>query len=467
MMETVRSPRGGLPALLTVAAVAGLLALAWSEGALSRRHLVALLALTYMGVWAVFFALSRAPVRERCARFVVTLLSLAATWALLEGITLAGLIDARALLRTPSRYPWLEPGNRYDPELLWMRNAGLHVSGYRYRSNVAMTTEPRDAAASRGGHDLVYDREGFRNERDLDTADVAIVGDSFVEGTETPHALTFPALLADSTGQVVANLGTGGYGPQQDLAVLRRYAVPLKPRVVLWAFYEGNDLNDVPRYDHLRAELAAGLRTRPTVIERSLTTNALGALYRLAAKPVESGRYGVYRTGPHAGERVYFVDACDRLGPRDLGSVRVVERCWSEAAAIARREGFRFAVLFVPSKHRVMRDEVDYPEASVCRDWEGNDLPVRLSASLARVAPEATFIDLTPVLSAPLARGEITYLADDTHWNARGHAVVARTIAAFLRATSAGTSPVLQSAMPSTTPAADSTVASSQGRPTS
>jgi hypothetical protein len=103
----------------------------------------------------------------------------------------------------------------------------------------------------------------------------------------------------------------------------------------------------------------------------------------------------------------------------------------------------------------------------VCRDWEGNDLPVRLAASLARVAPEASFIDLTPSLTAPLERGDLTYLTDDTHWTTRGHAVVVEAITAFLRALPRSDGDLVQRPASSTTPPADSTVASSQGRPTS
>ena len=36
-------------------------------------------------------------------------------------------------------------------------------------------------------------------------------------------------------------------------------------------------------------------------------------------------------------------------------------------------------------------------------------------------------------LEAPVAAGEPTYLADDVHWNAHGHAVAARLVADFVR----------------------------------
>jgi hypothetical protein len=46
----------------------------------------------------------------------------------------------------------------------------------------------------------------------------------------------------------VANLGQSGYGPQQELAVLKRYGCPPYDRNTSWVFYEGNDLLDVQEY---------------------------------------------------------------------------------------------------------------------------------------------------------------------------------------------------------------------------
>src|SRR5207247_4423570 len=44
------------------------------------------------------------------------------------------------------------------------------------------------------------------------------------------------------TGLKVSNQGLGGYGTLQELEVLMRYAVPMKPRLIAWFFFEGNDL---------------------------------------------------------------------------------------------------------------------------------------------------------------------------------------------------------------------------------
>jgi len=96
--------------------------------------------------------------------------------------------------------------------------------------------------------DVRYDHNGFRNQTDLKSADIVVIGDSFVEGLTVSDAQLVTSLLAHLQGKVVANLGQSTYGPQQELIVLKRYGLPLRPRTVVWMFFEGNDLADVITY---------------------------------------------------------------------------------------------------------------------------------------------------------------------------------------------------------------------------
>jgi hypothetical protein len=54
------------------------------------------------------------------------------------------------------------------------------------------------------------------------------------------------ALLRRRFGTTL-NLGVGGFGPLLELATLKEYLEPVGPRIVLWEFFEGNDLTyDLP-----------------------------------------------------------------------------------------------------------------------------------------------------------------------------------------------------------------------------
>lgn len=76
--------------------------------------------------------------------------------------------------------------------------------------------------------------------------DVVVVGDSYVAGACVPRDSGFVNGLVAS-GLSAVNLGVGGSGPLQQLARLREFAAPRKPRVLLWAYMEGNDLEDLRR----------------------------------------------------------------------------------------------------------------------------------------------------------------------------------------------------------------------------
>jgi hypothetical protein len=88
------------------------------------------------------------------------------------------------------------------------------------------------------------DSRGFRNRREMEQADIVLIGDSYIEGHYVSDEQTCAEVLDRLTGLSVANLGVAGYGSLQELEVLQHYALSLNPRLVAWFFFEGNDLYD-------------------------------------------------------------------------------------------------------------------------------------------------------------------------------------------------------------------------------
>src|SRR5438445_552752 len=58
-----------------------------------------------------------------------------------------------------------------------------------------------------------------------------------------------PARLEQRLGVAVQNYGTAGFGPQQELLVLRDFVVRHRPSRVVLAYFAGNDLFDAERFD--------------------------------------------------------------------------------------------------------------------------------------------------------------------------------------------------------------------------
>jgi hypothetical protein len=93
------------------------------------------------------------------------------------------------------------------------------------------------------------DRHGFNNPDgvwQLDHLDIAAVGDSFVHGYCVPPDKNFMALIRQRHNATL-NLGIAGDGPLLELATVSEFLPRLRPPVVLWFYYEGNDLTDLQR----------------------------------------------------------------------------------------------------------------------------------------------------------------------------------------------------------------------------
>ncbi len=90
------------------------------------------------------------------------------------------------------------------------------------------------------------DERGFRNPEGawLGESDAVILGDSYVHGYCVPESESLAQLLR-RRWPTLLNLGVAGTGPLMQLAVLKEYASPVRPRTVIWVYYEGNDLSDL------------------------------------------------------------------------------------------------------------------------------------------------------------------------------------------------------------------------------
>jgi hypothetical protein len=95
--------------------------------------------------------------------------------------------------------------------------------------------------------DYRSDQHGFNNPSaiwDSDRLEIAAVGDSFTQGYCVPPQQNFVALLRQRY-RAALNLGMAGDGPLLMLATLREYLPRLRPQLVLWCYFEGNDLTDL------------------------------------------------------------------------------------------------------------------------------------------------------------------------------------------------------------------------------
>lgn len=94
---------------------------------------------------------------------------------------------------------------------------------------------------------MMTDANGFRNAPpEKATYAIVALGDSFTRASVV--AVSWPQKLAEHTGMDMLNLGEVGFGPQDELKVLKQYSLIKQPHWVVMAYFEGNDLYDAAAY---------------------------------------------------------------------------------------------------------------------------------------------------------------------------------------------------------------------------
>jgi len=340
------------------------------------------------------------------------------------------------------------------------------------------------------------DREGFRNPVTREVIDIAAIGDSFTDALTMAVEAAWPAQLEGRLGLAVQNYGTAGFGPQQERLVLQDFALAHHPRVVVLAFFAGNDIRDAERFeefergDHDLTQPTLGWPIRDVVIRADTwyLTSAIQAAARAAAagaplpageSAASAGATGAERRPPDAvsvaegprfdrgvftvpigGHMLRFAfmppylnllhfsgdDLAARRGwTLALENIRGMERASRDAGA-------RFVLMFVPFKSQVYLPllERTLSAADLVRALRFSlpDTPAppdlaqfarnRLAQNvlMRRFCEQAgiPFLDLTTVLQDRVERGVNVYFPDDSHLNEAGEALTAATLADFLRA---------------------------------
>lgn len=262
-------------------------------------------------------------------------------------------------------------------------------------------------------------------------ADIVVIGDSYVEAPMTPSAALSTSILAQLQGSSVANLGNSGYGPPQELRVLKRFGLPLNPKTVIWAFYEGNDISDMKTYEDKVAAMTGQNPFWQDFWFRSLSRNLLALYFRptpqeCVPSPRVQPYWAKFTDHTDAVKPVFFgpPDAVDYF-PSDV-DLRAAAGYIAEAARLSRLRNIRFMVVFVPDKYRVYSSLNNVAlSTETLRTWKMDDFPARLERLLEEMIPSLEYVDLTSALKAESRRGIPTYLSDDTHWSFEGHRVAA------------------------------------------
>ena len=317
-----------------------------------------------------------------------------------------------------------------DADLGFRHTPNARGSG-RLRSDVEVACGLPASRADRVT--VTYDPRGYRNVATLTRADIVLIGDSYVEGAYVSDDEVVSGFLQARLRRPVANLGVAGYGTAQELIVLERDALPFEPRVVIWFFFEGNDLYNDQEFENAllapRERRAEAWTARHGWWRRSLVRNAPAQLRILLYPLVPSycPYFGVVRAGSHRGQKVLFApEAAFPWTDFERSRWERAQQTLRDAVRVTRAHEVNLLLVYVPIKFRVYRDFIEPSPGGELRDWTLWPLP-DLFAHFCRTE-ELACLDLTGVLRDAVRAGGMPHAPADSHWSPEGYQLVARQL---------------------------------------
>ena len=271
-----------------------------------------------------------------------------------------------------------------------------------------------------------FDALGFRNRGVPIVADVVALGDSQTVGRNATLDWSWPALLAEKLPvkqPLVYNMASGGWGPVQYLYMAEK-ALALRPRVLVVAFYTGNDAFDA-------IKVAYNLDAWKSL--RALPQKPADPPGDWPPRPDDLGRVRVGDGETVLTPRARLV-ANDRALPSTAEGYRVMAEVARRIAAMAGKSGVKIVLTIIPTKELVYasllrrdgaKEPADYTK--LVADETAN---VEELAHALRDIPGATFVDLVKPLQQAAIDGVPLYPPNENgHPIGPGYAAIADVLA--------------------------------------
>jgi len=391
-----------------------------------------MLLITYGFLWSWAIGVSRQP-RLTLFRGIAWTITL---WGLILCLELPatfkfvhwGLVFEQ-LSGEPQNYLW---AYQPDKELEFRRRPNDHWEGYLSSDIEFGWLMPRSRAEPLS---FTYDKWGYRNTVDLDHAEVALIGDSYVEGWYVSDTETIAQRLQTRLSQPVVNLGVAGYGTMQEWLVLQKDAIRFHPGVVIFFFFEGNDLYDDNRFENsLLAETSnllennsdpQGFAWSQGWQQGAFTYNVLRRLRRVShpVLPNNSPYVGQLTMPGQDGQTLYFADYASKPWTDfEAGRWKKTRDTLAQVAEYSKAQGIHVLFTFIPIKFRVYQPFVTFDLASPCRTW--GVWPIAEMFSEFCQSADVSCLNLTGLFQEAVRAGGMPYSPVDSHWSPEGHALV-------------------------------------------
>lgn len=345
--------------------------------------------------------------------------------AVLGDISLRWLLAGKLAYRAHDRL--FEYSPVYDEEFRYKPNAHITHKSSGDLANFACLQNPQEVRAI----SFKTDSYGFRNDREADAASpiqILVLGDSFGVGVGMSQEDTWWNVLSARFDDKLYNLSLPG-NPRDEAMVLKRELPRLQlaqDAVMLWLIFEGNDLDDTSNpqlgFDYTRLGIVNALQARLANLQHNSPIRRL----------VESLSYKCKRDALVVEREVGQLGNAFFLRAFDVPLLRTVEQLESDVGWLNVRAamnevknttdplGLRIVVAVVPTKAQVY-----------FRNQARSATALSAFAQLVQIESKKhgfDFVDLAPLLRRVAHAADTVeplYWREDTHWNRKGHRVIA------------------------------------------
>lgn len=311
--------------------------------------------------------------------------------------------------------------------------------GYRLKpgARVRFTTAEFDST-------IAVNHSGLRDDQELGPKPpgerrILILGDSLVLAVQVPFAQTFGELLEQRLNHPpsahryrVINAGVQGYGPVEELLLLRSIIGTVQPDLVIETLFVGNDAEEAvtsePRLSDERPAAAALRETFATRLRRLVRRSMVLQVLRLRLSQA-TGRLSFSAAPPEPPLQSYAA----RPAPRIARGLAITRGAVQAMMAVSAAAGARSAVVLMPARFQV--DAADYGRLRQAVAESGGEL-VRDAATVrfreALTGLDAPVLDPLPALRAALP-GPDLFFQQTVHLTPRGHEIVADALERLLQ----------------------------------
>ena len=304
-----------------------------------------------------------------------------------------------------------------------------------------------DADRSHGAIDTyTMDGRGFCNPPELASlpfVDVVTVAGSVPNCSSVDAERVFSAQLGDVLSTSSYNLAVPGVGPYEYNEVLSRYVDDLRPRVVIFAISEANDLRDIQRYlDHVAGEGRErkgklGGPFRYSYVLAFIKAGIEALVRQASASSRPNFRYSVNSGGERIAMNIGNGDGDELRSAQDLLAGKLspdlYEAPLRRFVDLSKQYNFVPVVIYVPAAYTVYQPGIAFEDPSISEamaaynkiqsDWLADE-----AASIGY-----RFVDATSALQAKGAEAPLLYFPSDMHLTAAGHRALAEAVQGEVR----------------------------------